>query len=174
MKKINILNQKTYIAIVLVAIFFSGATLYLSQTEANSQTSSETAQCLRREVSLLPPHEGAQAQPVKIKTELALTDDQRRQGLMHRKYLAADAGMMFFWDAPQKVFMWMKNTLIPLDMIFIKNNKIVGIVEAKKTEDTTSLTVPSLADAVLEVNYGLTKQHGITKGWQVNVGKCLD
>jgi uncharacterized membrane protein (UPF0127 family) len=87
--------------------------------------------------------------------ELALTPPQMEQGLMFRRSLAADAGMLFDYGDPQPIAMWMKNTLIPLDMIFIgKDGKVVDFREraVPMSLDTIEPKVP--ARAVLEVNAG--------------------
>jgi uncharacterized membrane protein (UPF0127 family) len=87
--------------------------------------------------------------------ELALTQPQMAQGLMFRRALAADAGMLFDYGDPQQIAMWMKNTLIPLDMVFIaKDGKVVDFHEraVPMSLDTIETKVP--ARAVLEVNAG--------------------
>mgnify|MGYP005839301261 CR=1 FL=1 len=155
---------------MLTGLLLAGGMFYVAVTGADN--GSESAECGHRLVVLTPPS-GEQGAQVEIKAELALTDKQRQKGLMFREHLAEDAGMMFFWEAPQQIFMWMKNTLIPLDMIFIRGDEIVGIVKAENTENTTPLTVPARADKILEVNYGFTGARGIEKGWRVETGPCI-
>jgi uncharacterized protein len=97
--------------------------------------------------------------------ELALTPPQMEQGLMFRRSLAADAGMLFDYGDPQPIAMWMKNTLIPLDMIFIgKNGGIVDFREraVPMSLDTIEPKVP--ARAVLEVNAGTVNRLGLRVG----------
>jgi uncharacterized protein len=87
------------------------------------------------------------------------------QGLMFRRALAAEAGMLFDYGSPQPIAMWMKNTLIPLDMIFIANDgKIVDFHEraVPMSLDTIETKVP--ARAVLEVNAGTVARLGVQVG----------
>ncbi len=97
--------------------------------------------------------------------ELALSSPQMMQGLMFRRALAADAGMLFDYGSPQPIAMWMKNTLIPLDMIFIANDgKVVDFHEraVPMSLDTIETKVP--ARAVLEVNAGTVARLGVQVG----------
>jgi uncharacterized membrane protein (UPF0127 family) len=97
--------------------------------------------------------------------ELALTPPQMAQGLMYRRALAADAGMLFDYGNPQPIAMWMKNTFIPLDMIFVgKDGKIVDYHEraVPMSLDTIESKVP--AKAVIEVNAGTVARLGIQVG----------
>jgi len=97
--------------------------------------------------------------------ELALTAPQMMQGLMFRRALAAESGMLFDYGSPQPIAMWMKNTLIPLDMIFIANDgKVVDFHEraVPMSLDTIETKVP--ARAVLEVNAGTVARLGVQVG----------
>src|SRR5262249_298693 len=97
--------------------------------------------------------------------ELALEPQQMAQGLMFRRTLAPDAGMLFDYGAPQPIAMWMKNTLIPLDMIFIgQDGKVVDFHEraVPMSLDTIETKVP--ARAVLEVNAGTVVRLGVRVG----------
>ena len=103
-----------------------------------------------------------------FKVELALTDRQMMQGLMFRKTLAPDAGMLFDYKTPEMMTMWMKNTLIPLDMVFIgADGKVLRIAErtVPMSEELISSGVP--ARAVLELNGGTAARLGIKAGDQV-------
>ena len=91
----------------------------------------------------------------KFDVELATTPDQLSVGLMYRRSLAVDAGMLFDYGRPQKVAMWMKNTLIPLDMVFIDASGTVAHISERavpKSLRTISSKVP--VRAVLELNGG--------------------
>ncbi len=106
--------------------------------------------------------------PVRLDVELATDDRQRAQGLQHREAMAADAGMLFLFPAPQIIDMWMKNTHLSLDMIFIRGDgHVVAIVQETKpySLDIVSSGVP--AYAVLEVLAGTARRLGIAPGDRV-------
>lgn len=97
--------------------------------------------------------------------EIAETPEQLRQGLMFRKHLAKEKGMLFLPDKERFMVMWMKNTLIPLDMVFIdRNGIIVDIAASTVPESLTQISPPMPVFAVLEINAGLTKEYGIVPG----------
>jgi uncharacterized protein len=100
--------------------------------------------------------------------EIADTDATRERGLMYRRELADGRGMLFDFFREQPVGFWMKNTYIPLDMIFIRaDGRIASIAE--NTEPLSERVVPSGAPvrAVLEVKGGTARRLGIEPGDQV-------
>jgi len=100
--------------------------------------------------------------------ELAVTDAERAQGLMNRKQVPEGYGMLFDFKQSQMVSMWMKNTYVSLDMIFIKNDgRIARIAENTKvlSEDIISSGEP--VRAVLELVGGTAKKYGIAPGDRV-------
>ena len=102
---------------------------------------------------------------VSFAVEIADTPSKREMGLQYRRDLAADRGMIFLFPAESRQSFWMKNTPLPLDMIFINlDRKIVGIVEQTVpfSLDPRSGSAPS--QYVLEINGGLSKRHGIKAG----------
>ena len=97
--------------------------------------------------------------------ELALTMPQMMQGLMYRTELAADAGMLFDYKQPETITMWMKNTFIPLDMVFIgADGKIVDFHERAVPQSLATIESKVPARAVLEVNSGTVTRLGIKVG----------
>ncbi len=101
--------------------------------------------------------------------EMAITPDQQRRGLMFRTELAPDAGMLFDFHTPQTLAMWMKNTLIPLDMLFIDaNGAIVFIAENTTPESTATISTPIPSRFVLELAGGTTKRLGLGVGDRVD------
>ena len=99
---------------------------------------------------------------LKFEVEFVDTDETRERGLMFRKSLAADAGMLFDFKTPQYVSFWMKNTLIPLDIIFIgKDGRIVNIARQAKPMDETPLPSAGPVRGVLEIKGGRAAELGI-------------
>lgn len=100
--------------------------------------------------------------------ELALTPEQQAQGLMFRRTLAADAGMLFPHESEQELLMWMKNTLIPLDMVFIRaDGTISRIAERAVPQSLTTIASDGPAAAVLEINGGTAARLGLKPGDKV-------
>jgi uncharacterized membrane protein (UPF0127 family) len=97
--------------------------------------------------------------------ELAEDSKQHALGLMYRQKLAPDAGMLFDYKTPHRISMWMKNTFIPLDMIFIAaDGRIVNIAERTIPKSTTVISSHENVKAVLEVNSGTVAKLGIKPG----------
>ena len=107
------------------------------------------------------------AGPRKFKVELALTEPQMEQGLMFRRSLAADAGMLFDFKSPVPVSMWMKNTLIPLDMVFVDGGRVVDIHERAVPQSLDTITTRVPARYVIELNGGTVAHLGIKTGDRV-------
>lgn len=103
-----------------------------------------------------------------FKVEVADTDAAREKGLMFRKALAADRGMLFDFKTATPVAFWMKNTLIPLDMLFIaKDGHVISI--ARDAVPLSTIPIPAGGDAlgVLEVRGGRAAEIGAQPGDQV-------
>lgn len=124
--------------------------------------------------------EGARSQPASlgprvilpngsvISVEVVADDELRAQGLMHRDHLRPDAGMLFLFGKDERHSFWMKNTLIPLDMIFLDaNRRIVGIerdVPPCKVSRCPSYGPDADSRSVLELAAGVAKQQGLRAG----------
>ncbi|SLN76964.1 DUF192 domain-containing protein [Oceanibacterium hippocampi] len=100
--------------------------------------------------------------------EVARSTNEKSRGLMFRERLEPDAGMLFLYAREGEIAMWMKNTLIPLDMIFIDAGGIIVDIHRRAVPHSTA-TIASRrpALAVLEVNGGLTERLGIRPGDRV-------
>ena len=95
----------------------------------------------------------------KFQVAKAETDQQKTIGLMHIKTLPKNYAMLFTWQEPQKINMWMKNTYLPLDMVFFDENyQIMKIHSMAKPLSLDIISSEKKAKAVLEINGGLAKK----------------
>lgn len=105
--------------------------------------------------------------------ELAQSDEQRQLGLSGRKSLEQNKGMLFIFEQPGNYSFWMKNMQFPLDLVFIKDNKVVSVAQnaqpTKENENPPLFFPEGQVNKVLEINAGLTKKYGIKKGDDVEV-----
>jgi uncharacterized membrane protein (UPF0127 family) len=103
-----------------------------------------------------------------VDLELALTPEEISNGLMFRPSLPEDRGMLFLFDQPRLPTFWMKNTLIPLDLVFLDGNgavvDVVADVQPCASEPCPNYPPSSPAQAVLEINAGSAAAHGIEVG----------
>jgi len=100
-----------------------------------------------------------------FQTEIADTDPTRAKGLMFRRHLAGDHAMLFVWDAPIAAAMWMKNTYIPLDMLFVaRDGRVVHIAANTKPQSLDVITAGRPVKAVIEVAGGTAARLGIKPG----------
>lgn len=100
---------------------------------------------------------------VKIILEIANTEATREYGLMNRKFMPENHGMIFIFQKPEILRFWMKNTLIPLDMIFLNHHRVVAIIAdvppcTANTNPCPSYGPDIFADEVIELNAGMAKQ----------------
>ncbi|MGX1788471.1 DUF192 domain-containing protein [Bosea sp. NPDC055332] len=103
-----------------------------------------------------------------FQVEVMRTPDQRARGLMHRQFMPADRGMLFDFKQVEPVAMWMQNTYISLDMLFIRADGTVARI-AERAEPLSTRTIPSGEPvlSVLEVNAGIAEKLGIKPGDKV-------
>ena len=100
--------------------------------------------------------------------EMATTEEEKQTGLMYRKELADGKGMLFDFKPEQEVSMWMKNTYVSLDMIFIRaDGRILRIAENTEPLSTKIISSGGLAKGVLEVIAGTAQKYGIQPGDRV-------
>lgn len=101
---------------------------------------------------------------IPFKVELAQTPQERSKGLMNRETLEADEGMLFLFPEPSAAIMWMKDTSLSLDMIFInKEGKILAIEENTIPHSLEHIGPIENTAQVLELLAGTAKKHGISK-----------
>jgi len=130
------------------------------QGRAHAQSAPATA-----EAALEPLEIQTASGTHRFSVEVMRDDAQRARGLMFRRYLPADRGMLFDFKREEPISMWMKNTFISLDMIFAdRTGRILSI--AQDTEPLSERIIPSggPAYAVLEVNAGTARRLGIKPG----------
>jgi uncharacterized membrane protein (UPF0127 family) len=106
--------------------------------------------------------------PHPFTVEVATTPAQMEQGLMYRRSLAPDAGMLFDYGGPSMAMMWMKNTLIPLDMLFVDaTGHIVNIHERAVPGSLDTIAAAAPVRATIELNGGTAARLGIRSGDKV-------
>ena len=146
------LMKKVYL-IILAFVILSGvmATVYLIDKKDTSQTVTINNK--------------------KFNVELAQTEAEREKGLMHRNSLDINSGMLFVYNTADIRTFWMKDTLIPLDIIFINNNKIVEIttLDPATPSYTPQYTSPKKSKYVLELNAGAAEQNGFKVGDKIKM-----
>lgn len=107
---------------------------------------------------------------IEFYVELADDDNERAMGLMYREQMADEEGMLFIFPNSQYRAFWMKNTLIPLDILYFdQNKKLINISENTPPCKNTTTRCPNYpskkpAKYVLEINAGLSKKHGFSAG----------
>ncbi len=103
-----------------------------------------------------------------FQVEVVKEERDRNRGLMFRRHMATDHGMLFDYDPPQEISFWMKNTYIPLDIIFVgTDGRIITIAANTKPLDQTPLPSNGVIRGVLEINGGLSAKLGIKVGDRV-------
>ncbi len=106
----------------------------------------------------------------RLEVELMLTAQHRERGLMYRKSLADEKGMLFVWNQPSVQSFWMHNTCIPLDMLFIdRDGFVAGIVENAPTLNDEGRSIDCPAQYVLEVSAGWSRKPGVVAGQHVQI-----
>jgi hypothetical protein len=152
-------------AFALLALCSLAACRATAGGEAHADTSKNAVQAAKvAQVILSAPGQD----DVTVAIEVAKTSAERQQGLMYRKDLDPNAGMLFLFERPQQLTFWMHNTLVPLDMLFITSEwRVLGVVENATPLTDSSRSVPGMSQYVLEVNAGFARRHGLGAGTSV-------
>ncbi len=119
-----------------------------------------------QDIALVSPNR----QIIELAVEVADTPEERAQGLMGRTHLKENTGMLFLFQKPEVLKFWMKDTLIPLDILFFDGaaTLVSHITMEPCTKDPCSLYSSTLPAAIaVEVNAGFAKKHGIGPGWRI-------
>lgn len=175
LKRIHI-NEKILIVgiIIVIAGFILANVNVLPPLHTLSQTPVKTIELLTGETECLDRVlVGGKA----IVVEIADDREELLQGLMFRRNLPADYGMLFIFDRPYKYSFWMQNMQIPLDIIFISEDlKVIQVFEVPpcKTEPCPTYQPEEAAKYVLEVNRGFSQTNAINPGSSVNLSLCGD
>ncbi|MCG7518183.1 DUF192 domain-containing protein [Ruegeria sp. Ofav3-42] len=105
---------------------------------------------------------------IRFNIEVAVTPQERSRGLMFRENLPNRSGMLFVFDPPQRVVFWMKNTLIPLDIIFLdRSGTVTRVHQGAIPGDLTPIEGGDSVFAVLEINAGLAARYSIKPGTEM-------
>jgi uncharacterized protein len=148
-------------AAAVAALWFALSLPALAVADASPTTDQLLAPFPRATLTIATPD----ARQHRFKVWVAHDEARRERGLMFVRTLADDAGMLFIYDEPQKLSMWMKNTFIPLDMLFIGSDGRVSQVAADTTPQSLKVIESTVAGtSVLELKAGTAKKLGITAG----------
>ncbi|HTJ84776.1 MAG TPA: DUF192 domain-containing protein [Polyangiaceae bacterium] len=146
--------------------FTVGAEAAASSAPASSAAPSASASAAAASASAAP----AASHDVEVAVEIAEKGKEREKGLMFRKSMKEDAGMLFIFEERRDLAFWMENTCIPLDMIFIDSDgTIVGIEENTPTLSRDTFDPGCPAQYVLEVNAGWARRHGVRAGMKARL-----
>jgi uncharacterized membrane protein (UPF0127 family) len=105
-----------------------------------------------------------------VEVELARDEAARERGLMYRTSMPADHGMLFSWSDESSRTFWMRNTCIPLDMLYIsKDGVIAGILEQVPTLNDAPRNIACPVAHVLELNAGWARSHGVAPGMKLTI-----
>ena len=116
-----------------------------------------------------------QTRAIPLYLELAVTPDERAQGLMYRTHLEDLHGMLFIYGQPTHASMWMRNTFVDLDVLFLDTTGRIQCIRQAYALDETSVSCrpPVLTSFVIELPLGTCKRYGIRQGDKVQSGTSL-
>lgn len=110
---------------------------------------------------------------VSLDVELAITPESRARGLMHRDSLPENQGMLFVFEESSPRSFWMKNTVIPLSIAYIREDWVILEIYAMEPESLEPVRSRNPARYALEVNEGFFEEHGIEPGTRVYPSEAL-
>ncbi len=154
--------SRTVLSAILAGVILSGLAVPGLPFAGAAQAAQS---CSLSRIDLRPPAKEGQGERQSFSVEIADTAASRAQGLMYRESLAPEAGMLFIYETPRRAEFWMKNTLIPLDIIFADAQGRVTVVHENAVPgDETPIPGGDNVLYVLEINGGLAKKAGIVPG----------
>lgn len=163
------MNRKSIISLLLLGVFLASSVyVYLgtpSKKGAGRQDSTRQEPPFRKDKSLTFSRESEPSFSLQLDVEIADEDWEISQGLMYRSKMASNAGMLFIFPDVEERSFWMKNTIIPLDIIFVGPDKRIVTIQ-KYTTPFSEQSVPSYKPAqyVVEVNAGYSDANGLKEG----------
>ena len=154
------ITRKPYFYIFII-ILCSSFVFPLSTFTANARTLDDLEDLEKGSVSIkLNSNES-----IEFSVLIAESNKDRRQGLMHIEFMEENQGMLFVFNPPRRVSMWMRNTPMSLDILFIdRNGKVINMEENTTPYSTKALSSGGTIRWVLEINSGLAKTKGIKTG----------
>ena len=146
---------------IFIIILCSSFIFVLSIFTANARTLDDLEDLEKGSVSIkLNSNES-----IEFSVLIAESNKDRRQGLMHIEFMEENQGMLFVFNPPRRVSMWMRNTPMSLDILFIdRNGKVINMEENTTPYSTKALSSGGTIRWVLEINSGLAKTKGIKTG----------
>ncbi|WP_176591707.1 DUF192 domain-containing protein [Sphingobium sp. EM0848] len=154
-------------------LFLLPLALLAACSSSAPQAENATATAVPQRTALLPLVIRTARGDHRFTVEVARTEQEQEQGLMFRKSLDADSGMLFPMSPPRTASFWMKNTLIPLDMLFIHTDGSIAFLKANAqpySREPVSAGIP--VAAVLELRGGRAAELGIREGDRIRWGPC--
>jgi uncharacterized membrane protein (UPF0127 family) len=175
-------SKKRSVIIIFLFLFIIlslGAYIYLNKNVSYSYEAKELAKSKNSVESLMPVEEpkfikqgelkflgkGTKEKIVQIDIEIADNPEEINTGLMYRHFMPDKAGMLFIYEKNQPLVFWMKNTYIPLDIIFVDEHMQIVTIK-KNAQPLSEKLIPSIRDAmyVVEVSAGFCDKYGIKIG----------
>lgn len=144
------INRRAAMGLAAAAVFLLAPPAFAQTCEANALELRDNGASARFEI------------------ELAITPAEQAKGLMYRESMPQFSGMLFIYDQPRSVSFWMKNTLIPLDMLFIDSRGVVQRIQ-ENAEPLSTVPIPGGANIqyVLEINGGVSSMLGFGVGAEI-------
>ena len=159
-------RQSVFVAAPLLALAALGLSAVMWDGGAPPASGGEAAEFPRAELLIAT----AAGDELRFYVEVARTPVQRAQGLMFRTALAPDAGMLFIYDPPSEMAMWMRNTILSLDMLFIATDGRIARIVANTTPMSEAMIESrGPMGAVLELLAGSARRLGIKPGDRVDL-----
>lgn len=121
---------------------------------------------------VMAPNCTVQVGQAKWQLEVAQSEEAREKGLMFRRSMPENQGMIFVFESPRTVAMWMKDTYLSLDMIFVDKDMLVAGVENAKALSEDILHSPGKVAYVIELNAGQAQKYNINHRDRVDLSQC--